>query len=75
MTERALPTIRPPGLMDFVVGDDFRFIGIVAGLGNMKAVSSAFMPIRSIGVIGRLEGYPSCLFLDLNFMAWVGIAV
>jgi len=43
--------------MDFIVCDDFRLIGIIAGLGNVKAVSRTFVPVRYIRIIGSLEGY------------------
>jgi hypothetical protein len=51
--------------MHFIVGDDFSWAGIVAGLGDMNAVSRAFIlpPVRKSAVlagekvlmIGRLE--------------------
>ncbi len=49
-----------------IVGDNFRCAGIVTGLGDMEAVTRPFMPAGCIRVIGRLEGCPFTLCLDLN---------
>jgi hypothetical protein len=46
----------------FIVGYDFRFGDVVAGLGNMEAVATAFVSIGSIGIIRRLQCDPFRLF-------------
>jgi len=52
--------------MHFIVGYDFRLFGIIAGLGDVKAVSRAFVPVRYIRIIGSLESYSFRLLFDCD---------
>ncbi len=52
--------------MDFVVGNNFTLAGVVAGLGNVRTVSFAFIPAGNIRIIRRLQGGSFALFLYFN---------
>ena len=43
--------------MNFIVGDDFALVRIVAGFGNLDTVAAAFMSIRYVRVECRLKGF------------------
>ena len=53
--------------MDFIVRDDFGFIEIIAGLGNMRTVPRAFIAVRCIRVISRLNDLAFSLLFMLSF--------
>jgi len=45
--------------MDFVVGYEFVFAWVVAGLRNVRTVSLALMTVGGVRIVGRLQGF-SC---------------
>jgi len=59
--------------MDFKVGNDVGRILFVAGRGNMRAVTSAFMLAGGTWIIGRLQGCAPAFFLFFNL--FVGVVV
>jgi hypothetical protein len=61
---KSLPDIGPGGTMNFIVGDDLLLSFIVAGLGNVGAVSRPFVATGGVGVIGGLQSRSFGLLLD-----------